>query len=180
MADLLRKPEIALRKQPLGFARGEDLIMRVEERLPDSWSPVAKDSDVKTFQAQAFSYLREFRMEGHRVHLTQTFRSKADHVPVEQLADHAKTMDKASDWVGHELPWDLQGPRESRGSGSLGKGILALIGMLVIWIGAFHGLNWLGRRRLAASLARNAALSAEPPSPPAHRSPDALSPPDRH
>ena len=160
MVDLLRKPEIALRKQPLSFSRREELIMRVEERVPASWTPMEKDSDVRTFQAQAFSYQREFRMEGHRVHLTQTFRSKSDHVPVDQLADHVKTMDQAADWVGHDLSWDIQARSRSGGSGSVGKGLLALIGLLVVWIGAYHGANWLSRRRLDASLARNAAANA--------------------
>ncbi|WP_431049568.1 DUF3857 domain-containing transglutaminase family protein [Roseateles sp. L2-2] len=172
MVDLLRKPEIALRKQPLSFGRGEELIMRVEERVPASWTPMEKDSDVRTFQAQAFSYLREFRMEGHSVHLTQTFRSKSDHVPVDQLAAHAKTLDQAADWIGHDLSWDLQDRSRSGGSGSLGKGILALVGMLALWIGAYHGSNWLSRRRLDASLARNAAANSASPHAPAHRSPE--------
>lgn len=192
MVDLLRKPEIALRKQPLSFSRREELIMRVEERVPAFWAPMEKDSDIRIFQAQAFSYEREFRKEGHSVHLTQTFRSKSDHVPVDQLADHARTMDQASDWVGHDLTWNGGQRQTSDGATPWGRFAAAVAGGLIFWTAAGYIGTWVRRRRASPErVAPETAvipgvvilpaplLSVAPPSPPAHRSPDAPSPPDR-
>lgn len=162
LEEMLRKPEIALRKQPLAFPPREELIMSVEERVPSSWRAIDKDSDVQTFHGPAFSYVRDYRAEGHRIHLVQTFSSKADHVPVDQLAEHAKTIAKASEWIGHDLHWNNGGAsRPDKGHG-LGRAFAALAGVAVAWVALHRGLEWLRRRRLAASLARVASADAPP------------------
>lgn len=168
MHDVLRKPDVTMRKQPLSLARREELLMLVEERVPSDWTPLAKESEEKRFDTPTFSYRREYRAEGHRVFLTQRYAAKADHVPVKELASHAKKMDDAGDWVGHDLYWSQgQGTVESANWGRFLSGVA---GALAIWL----LVRWAGPR-----IARR-RLSVPPPTPPAHQSPDAPSSPDRH
>ncbi len=137
--ELLSKPDVAMRQQPLRFDHAVELVMRVEERVPASWAPLAKETEEKVFDTPAFSYQREYVEEGHRVRLTQTFRSKADHVPVEQLAEHARKLDKARDWVGHTLHWESSDAgTESANWGRFFSGVGGALGMwlLVRWAGA--------------------------------------------
>jgi len=102
IAALLKKPMDAQRVLPLGVRFPENQILRTEIILPEAWPA---DADSWTISDPAFYFKKDSRSQGGRIVMQFEYRSLADSVPPERMAEYLQRITQASDSLGYRLTW---------------------------------------------------------------------------
>lgn len=103
---LLQTPQEAIRNAPLVLAHPQELKHELELLLPEKWS--FKD-ETEEVQAGVFSLRREVRGGDRRLHISDHFRSLADHVLPDDTAAYAANIEKARKMLGYVVYADEEG-----------------------------------------------------------------------
>ena len=98
LLSLLQAPRDAIRNAPLALSHPQELHHELELLLPESWT---FQDDVKEIQDPAFTLRREIRGGAQRLHISDRYRSLADHVLPEGTAAYAANVEKARKMLGY-------------------------------------------------------------------------------
>lgn len=100
---LLRDPEVTIRKAPLELAYPQDVSEHTEILLPEEW-PIKPD--VTTIDDPAFHFQQTIKLEGLRLVITRHFQALKDAITADDMRRYLANLARARDGTGYELWWN--------------------------------------------------------------------------
>jgi len=157
----LTRPDTMIRSMPLAFTHPLNVQQTATFNFPGKMA-VAKSSSVT--ETPAFRYDSTVDSNGKTVTIRQTLRSRADHVPVKDVAEHLTKISAIWNEMGLRLA--PEGAAEPAKDGGTSAGNWAAGGVVVA---AFVGICWMlaTRRRPVQAAVPIAAPSFSPGEAPA-------------
>ncbi|HJW11212.1 MAG TPA: DUF3857 domain-containing protein [Albitalea sp.] len=98
--DALHAPRERVRSAPLGLRHPVDLTHTAEVLLPDSWDIKPNRTAVAD---PAFDFERRSELRGRTLVLTDSFRSRADHVAPADTPRYVANLQRARDAIGYSI-----------------------------------------------------------------------------
>lgn len=102
IAQLLRDPDVTIRKAPLQLAYPRDVSQRTEVLLSGDW-PIKPSST--RIDDPAFHFEHTVRLAGSQLIITDHFQSLTDEIPAADMSRYLANLARARDAVGYELWW---------------------------------------------------------------------------
>lgn len=160
ISSLTDSPGAGGRNAPLAISHPQDTINRVKVTLPEPW-PEA--SGRVTVSDPAFEFERNDNSRGKIVEWAYRWRSKADHVTVENFAAYRRNLSKADDAIGRQLTYD---PKAATVEVSVNRTNWAMAALGLVTLGGSLFVAWrLGHAR-ATPLNEPPPLEPYPTKPP--------------
>lgn len=100
--DFARRPSAPVRTLPLKIGYPSNVKLSAILNLPKPWS---LNEQNERFDTDAFSACSQAQLQGARISLNYEWRTNADHVPPDKIAEHLQVLDKFRNSLGLSLTY---------------------------------------------------------------------------